>query len=200
MMMQLPGVTERAVEVSAIHDDTLAIWMRNGDERALGLLYDRYGRLVFSIALRITGSHETAEEVTQDTFQQAWQSIAGYRLGHQMGAWLCGIARHRAIDATRSKRERARARESTTLDLLREADLVDTVVLDAEYLDLRGVVRQALGELPASQRQALELAYYGGLTCNEIADRTGTPPGTVRSRMRLGMSRLRESLASYVRE
>jgi RNA polymerase sigma-70 factor, ECF subfamily len=199
MTMQLTRSPERLAEASAIHDDTLATLMCTGDERALGMLYDRYGRLVFSIALRITGSPETAEEVTQDTFQQAWQGIGGYRLGHQMGAWLCGIARHRAIDATRSKRERARARESVTIDGLHElADQTHSVALDAEYLDLRGVIRQALHELPAAQRQTLELAYFGGLTCDEIAHRTNTPRGTVRSRLRLGMSRLRGALAPYM--
>lgn len=182
-------------------DETLVLWMRNGDERALGLLYDRYCRLVYAIALRITGSHETAEEVTQDTFQQAWQSIQSYRMGQNLGAWICGIARHRAIDASRSRRERARQREATGLDGLYElADEGTLPAQVAEHQDTRRVVRQALEALPAAQRLTLELAYYGGLTCDEIAARMGTPPGTVRSRLRLGMLRLRGLLEPLARE
>jgi RNA polymerase sigma-70 factor, ECF subfamily len=188
-------------EGGLMHDDMLARSMCNGDERALGQLYDRYGRLVYSIAVRVTGSHETAEEVTQDTFQQAWQSIGSYRVGNHLGAWLCGIARHRAIDAQRSRRERARQREDTNLDsIVAQADDAFAPAQAAEACDLRTTVLRALHALPPTQRQALELAYYGGLTCNEIAARTNTPPGTVRSRLRLGMSRLRMALEPYIRE
>jgi RNA polymerase sigma-70 factor (ECF subfamily) len=158
------------------------------EESALGAIYDRYGRLVYTIALRITGDREAAEEVMQDVFQAVWQGVGSFQPGGSFAAWLTGIARHRAIDLTRSRRYRARARESA----LEEYAASDSAAADA--LVLRTVVQEALHELPPTQREAIELAYYGGLTHVEIAGRLGEPVGTVKSRMRLGLTRLRDLL------
>ena len=160
------------------------------EEPALGEIYDRYCRLVYSVALRIVGDREAAEEVVQDVFQAVWQSAGSFQPDGSFSAWLIGITRHRAIDATRSRRFRARARE----DLLDDTRLAARAESPAEALMLRSLVRAALDQLPASQRQAIELAYYGGLTHVEIAARLGEPVGTVKSRMRMGMLRLREIL------
>ncbi|MBK9711199.1 MAG: sigma-70 family RNA polymerase sigma factor [Kouleothrix sp.] len=160
------------------------------EEPALGAIYDRYGRLVYSIALRIVGDRESAEEVVQDVFQAVWQSAGSFQPSGNFSAWLIGIARHRAIDATRSRRHRSRAREEL-LDDDRVAGVSDRSM---DEMVLRSVVRTALDRLPPSQRQAIELAYYGGLTHIEIAARLGEPVGTVKSRMRMGMQRLREIL------
>jgi RNA polymerase sigma-70 factor (ECF subfamily) len=158
---------------------------------ALGALYDRYYRLVYAIALRIAGDHQIAEEVTQDVFHAIWQSANTFQPGGNGLSWLMGIARHRAIDATRSRRYRARQREMTLLD--------DQNSLDSEQptdrLLVRETVRDALVTLPTAQRQPLTLAFYGGLTHSEIADRLGEPVGTIKSRMRLGMIKLRDLLA-----
>lgn len=160
------------------------------EEPALGEIYDRYSRLVYSVALRIVGERDAAEEVVQDVFQAVWQSAGSFQPDGNFSAWLIGITRHRAIDATRSRRFRARARE----DLLDDTRLGAGAESPAEALMLRSLVRAALDQLPASQRQAIELAYYGGLTHAEIAARLGEPVGTVKSRMRMGMLRLREIL------
>jgi RNA polymerase sigma-70 factor (ECF subfamily) len=163
------------------------------EESALGLIYDRYSRLIYTIALRIVGDRESAEEVVQDVFHAVWQSASSFQPSGNFSAWLIGIARHRAIDATRARRYRARARE----ELLDDERIIGSARSTEEYaevLTLRAMVRAALAELPTAQRQAIELGYYGGLSHVEIAARLGEPVGTVKSRMRMGLMKLRELL------
>jgi RNA polymerase sigma-70 factor (ECF subfamily) len=174
-------------------DEELIARVRWHEEPALAAIYDRYSRLIYTIALRIVGDRESAEEVVQDVFQAVWQSAGSFQPTGNFSAWLIGIARHRAIDATRSRRHRARAREEL-LDDERVANRGGEGDGYADALMLRAVVRAALAELPASQRQAIELGYYGGLTHTEIATQLGEPVGTVKSRMRMGMMKLRELL------
>ena len=184
--------TTAAHEISSVApDEELIARVCWREEPALGAIYDRYSRLIYTIALRIVGDREVAEEVVQDVFQAVWQSAGSFQPSGNFSAWLIGIARHRAIDATRSRRHRARAREEQ-LDDERVAGQGGTG--EADMLMLRAVVRAALAELPASQRQAIELGYYGGLTHSEIAAQLGEPVGTVKSRMRLGLIKLRELL------
>jgi RNA polymerase sigma-70 factor (ECF subfamily) len=184
--------TGRARPGGAPADEELIARVSWREEPALGEIYDRYNRLVYSIALRIVGDRESAEEVVQDVFQAVWLSAGSFQPSGSFSAWLIGITRHRAIDATRSKRYRARARE----DLLDDTRLAGAGESAADTLMLRSVVRAALEQLPHSQRQAIELAYYGGLTHNEIAVRLGEPVGTIKSRMRMGLMKLRELLAA----
>lgn len=162
------------------------------EEPALGTIYDRYHRLIFTIALRIVGDRELAEEVVQDVFQAVWLSAGSFQPSGSFAAWLVGIARHRAIDATRSRRFRARARE----ELLDDDRVMRVAAADgpADSLLLRAVVRAALAQLPAAQRQVIELGYYGGLTHAEIAARLGEPVGTIKSRMRTGLLKLKDLL------
>jgi len=184
----------RATQQATVSDEELIALVQRRQEAALGAIYDRYIRLIYAIALRITGDRETAEEVVQDVFQNVWQAAGSFQPGvGSLSAWLMSIARHRAIDATRSKRERARAREQTLDDLQPRGDDSN---LDREVAQrmLRDTVRQALDTLPSSQRQAIELAYYGGLTRAEIAERLNEPLGTVKTRLRLGLVKLRDLL------
>ena len=183
----------RAHLAGAPPDEELIARVRWQEEPALAAIYDRYSRLIYTIALRIVGDRESAEEVTQDVFQAVWQSAGSFQPTGNFSAWLVGIARHRAIDATRSRRHRARARE----ELLDDQRLIGRGEAGDGYADalmLRAVVRTALAELPAAQRQAIELGYYGGLTHSEIAAQLGEPVGTVKSRMRMGLLKLRELL------
>jgi RNA polymerase sigma-70 factor (ECF subfamily) len=182
----------RARRPGAPPDEELIARVCWREEPALGEIYDRYGRLVYSVVLRIVGDRGAAEEVVQDVFQAVWQSAGSFQPTGSFTAWLIGIARHRAIDATRSRRYRSRARE----DMLDDTRLAGVLGGDspADALLMRSVVRGALDQLPASQRQAIELAYYGGLTHTEIAARLGEPVGTVKSRMRIGLLRLRQLL------
>ena len=178
-------------DVAALRDEELLALIVRRESAALGALYDRYGRLVFTIALRITGDRETAEEVTQDAFQNVWQSAGGFQSSSgAFSSWLMGIARHRAIDATRSRRFRARAREED-LSFEHPSDDANSPESQATARLLRETVYAALSELPPAQRQAIELAYYGGLTRTEIAEKLGEPLGTVKTRLRLGLQKLK---------
>lgn len=184
-------------DVHQLRDEELLALVVRREEAALGALYDRYGALVYTIALRITGDRQTAEEVVQDVFQAIWQTAGSFQPGLGAAAsWVVGIARHRAIDATRSKRERARTREQTIEGGV-FADPDGNPDASAVQIDLREAVRSALDTLPPSQRQAVELAYYGGLTRVEIADRLGEPIGTVKTRLRLGLLKLRDLLRPF---
>ncbi len=165
--------------------------LRQRDEAALAALYDRYGGLVYTLALRIVGDRELAQEMLQDVFLRCWDHAATFRPGRgAVSAWLLGIARNRAIDLLRSRQHQARLREREPLPSADapgapgQPDMSDLVVL-------RQTVRAALDTLPSRQRQAIELAYYGGLPQREIARLLGEPLGTVKTRMRAGLERLR---------
>ena len=186
-------MASQRTDIAALRDEELLGLIAHGDEQALGALYDRHGRLVFAIALRVTGDRLTAEEVTQDVFQIVWQQTAAFRAASgTVPAWIIGITRHRAIDRIRSQRHKARQRDSPIDDTV-AAVLTDTADV-ADEAAIRSDVRAALGSLPVEQRQVLELAYYGGLTAGEIASSIGTPIGTVKTRLRLGLTKLRAAL------
>jgi RNA polymerase sigma-70 factor (ECF subfamily) len=160
---------------------------------ALEELYDRYKTRAYSIAYRITNDATLAEDVVQDAFLGAWRNAARYVEGRgSVKTWLLSIVHHRSIDAIR------RRRPTTELPEI-DAGLPDALTLPDVWgevsagLDAESV-REALVALSDVQREALELAYFGGLTQQEIAERTGTPLGTVKSRMRLGLLAMRRSL------
>jgi RNA polymerase sigma-70 factor (ECF subfamily) len=191
----MPSRQSEDTELPNLPDELLIDLIVQRDETALGELYDRYASLVYSIALRITGDRQTAEEVMQDVFQNIWQTAGGFR--RQSGAvvgWIIGISRHRALDALRSKRERARNRELTGMDSAYPLPSNSGIEQDLEQRVLREVVRAALADLPLTQRQVIEMAYYGGMTQTEIAEQLGEPLGTIKTRLRLGLSKLRELL------
>lgn len=180
--------------VAGLSDHTLLAHVVRRDEAALAALYDRYSVLAFTIALRITGDRAVAEEVLQDVFHAVWRSAGGFRPPGSVAAWLVGIARHRAIDATRTASFRARLREhglGPALELAADDQPEDQAArrLAAER------VRAALGRLPRAQREAIALAYYGGLSQTEIAAHTGASLGTVKTRLRLAILSLRRALA-----
>ncbi len=162
-----------------------------GDHGEIEILYDRYGAMAFALASRITGDAALAEDVVQDAFIGAWRNAARYEQGRgSVKTWLLSIVHHRAIDAIRRRRPTAELPEpdgGPTPEPLTLPDLWPEV---AGRLD-RDTVVAALSTLSDVQREALELGYFGGLTQQEIADRTGTPLGTVKSRMRLGLLSLR---------
>ena len=167
-------------------------------EHALGLLYDRYNQLLYTIALRMTGDRSVAEEVIQDVFNAVWQSADGFRTDGNVKLWLIGITRHRAIDTTRVRNFHAH-NDAMALDELRYTSTAiepETQVL--ALLD-REQIQHALLDLPPVQRNAIELAYYAGCTCAEIAARTGVPLGTVKTRLRLGVAKLRLLLFTDLR-
>jgi RNA polymerase sigma-70 factor, ECF subfamily len=165
-----------------------------GDHGALAELYDRHARLVFSLALRILQNRADAEDVVQDVFTQVWAQAARYDTARgAVAAWMLMMARTRAIDRLRSRSSRpetvsdARVVEEVPDATARQ----DLQLLSAEQVE---TLQDALNALPVAQRVTLELAYYEGLTHAEIADRLSEPLGTVKTRIRQAVIKLRESL------
>ena len=165
----------------------------DGELAALEELYDRYSTMAYSIANRIIGDPAAAEDAVQDAFLGAWRNAARYAAGRgSVKTWLLAIVHHRSIDAVRRRRPTTALpeREDVPPPALTSPDIWGEVSasLDAD------TVRDALATLPGPQREAIELAYFGGLTQQEVAERTGTPLGTVKSRMRLGLLAMRRTL------
>lgn len=164
-----------------------------GHADALEGLYDRYSSMAYAIALRITADPGTAEDVVQDAFLGAWRNAARYAGSRgSVKTWLLSIVHHRAIDAVRRRRPTAALAE-TSDPVPTALSLPDIWPEVADNLD-RAVIAAALDSLSTVQREAIELAYFGGLTQQEIAERTGAPLGTVKSRVRLGLLALRRAL------
>ena len=164
---------------------------------ALGALYDRYGRLVFSLALQVVRDRETAEEVTQDVFYQLWQNAATFRPEQaRLTTWMTSITRYRAIDVLRKRRSRPEKdslewAEVSPSSLPRSGDGPEEL---ADLLLQQQQVRQAVASLSPDQQAVLSLAYFQGLSHSEIAAQLNQPLGTVKTRIRLAMQRLRELL------
>ena len=171
-----------------------------GDERALGVLYDRYGTLAYSLAAAIVPDAADAEEVVADAFAQMWRTAAAFDAGRgSVVAWVSTIVRTRSLDLIRSQKRRARALEQAAVmsDEGSSPGLSTGGVLPdraAESSEAQVLVRRALGDLPPPQRLVLELAYFGGLSQTEIATHLNEPLGTVKTRMRSGMEKLRVTL------
>jgi RNA polymerase sigma factor (sigma-70 family) len=162
-----------------------------GDDDALGVLYDRFGRLAYRLAFRILRDRALAEDAVQEAFLAVWRSADAYKRERaKPSTWILTVVHRRAVDLVR----REQVRRGEPLEVAPEPS-VGPVDEDAVRRDRRAAVQAALTELPGEQRQALELAYYGGLTQSELAERLGVPLGTVKSRMFAGLGRLRELLA-----
>jgi RNA polymerase sigma-70 factor (ECF subfamily) len=191
MTQAAPWPTDGALCTERERDARLAARIAAGDDLALGALYDRYGRLVYCLARRVTGSASGAEDVTQDAFASLWEQIERFDTGRgSLKAYVCTIAYRRAVDWVRREVSSARRAQAGAA---RAADIVDPpdAALAAYDLDrLRG----ALGDLPGEQREAVVLAYYHGLTYRQVADRLGIPEGTAKSRLRLALARLRTTM------
>ena len=181
-------------------DSALVARAASGDERALGELYDRFGGMAFSLASAVVGEPADAEEVVADAFAQIWRSAAGFDPGRgSVTAWVATIVRTRALDLVRSRRRRARVLEEAAVvtdegEALVLAPTAESPDRGAELSDTAAIVRRSLAELPAPQRRVIELAYFGGLSQSEIAAELSEPLGTVKTRMRAGMERLRQAL------
>jgi RNA polymerase sigma-70 factor, ECF subfamily len=194
--MSEPSEPLRLRVPSAVDDADRNVLARvaTGELDAFEELYDRYKTMAYSIAYRITNDATLAEDVVQDAFLGAWRNAARYIEGRgSVKTWLLSIVHHRAIDAIRRRRATRELPDSTDAPPA-ELTTPDIWAEVASGLDAE-MVRGALDVLTAPQREAIELAYFGGLTQHEIAERTGTPLGTVKSRMRLGLMAMRRALA-----
>jgi RNA polymerase sigma-70 factor (ECF subfamily) len=196
----------RDVDQGAGEPDSASLVRRmlHGDEHALGALYDRWHPLVHAVVLRILRQRDHVEDVVEAAFWQAWQQAGRFETTRgSVQTWLLTIARRRALDRVRHlKRLRGESLEGVSgggVPVRWQAAEGDPAV-DAESAESRRIVLIALSELPAEQREALDLAYFGGFSQSEIARRTGEPLGTVKTRMRLAMQKLKARLLSLYEE
>jgi RNA polymerase sigma-70 factor (ECF subfamily) len=161
--------------------------MKAGDQRAMAELYDRYSSIVYAVALRVLGDTGKAEDVLQEVFLQLWKNPGAFDSARgSLGAWLAVITRNRAIDTLRKRRP--------------ETDIEDVIISvspdlagDADRSRAAEKVRGVLGTMPTTQRSALEMAYFEGMSHSEIASKTGEPLGTIKTRIRAGLTALRKA-------
>jgi RNA polymerase sigma-70 factor (ECF subfamily) len=183
----------------AAHADRLAIdRIANGDHDALGDLYDRHGRLIYSLALRVVRDQGEAEDIVQEVFAQVWQQASRYREARgNVIAWMLTVTRSRAIDRLRRRASRPQhaGEDSAVTEIADGAPAIDEQLAWAgRAVQIRG----ALESLPLLQRIAIELAFYEGLTHAEVAERLELPLGTIKTRIRQGLLKLRDQLTGTV--
>jgi RNA polymerase sigma-70 factor (ECF subfamily) len=177
-------------------DDRLITGIASAQTEALGVLYDRYGRLVYSLAVRILNDEGLAEEVTQDVFTQCWNKAGQYRSEQgKVITWLTSMARNRSIDLLRRRNVRPEGHQvgwadGTSPDLPDPLDVEAAVEVDQD----RHRLLTAIAVLPDEQKRVLALSYFQGLSHQEISDTLGEPLGTVKTRLRLAMQKLRQTL------
>ncbi len=168
-------------------DSSLLALVQTGDEHAMASLYDRYSKLVYSVALRVLRDPAAAEDVLQEVFMQIWRNPDSFTAARgSLGGWLAIVSRNRSIDTLRRKRP------STNVDdvpLAAPGNLTD----EAERNSLMGLARGVIQKLPLEQRKTLEMAFFDGLTHSEIAEMTGDPLGTVKTRIRSALLTLRKA-------
>jgi len=177
-------------QLAHLSDEALVLLAARSEESALAELYDRYGRAAYGLALRVLRDPELAEDAVQEAFLTLWRTAARFVPERSKAStWILTLVHRRAVDAVR----REQRRRTDSLDWAAEPS-VEGVDEDAWLRLQRERVQEALRKLPDAQREALELAYYGGLSQSELAERLGQPLGTIKSRLFGGLSRLRELL------
>jgi len=182
-----------------VHKDErdLIARLSNGDPAALEIIYDRYSATVCGLAMRIAANRADAEEITLETFSQLWKQAARFDPARgSLASWLFMTARNRALDWVRSRGSNADSMAHAVLTV-NDRVLHDSPERDSREDARRQAVRYTLAELSASHREALEMAYYGGLSYSEIAARTGEPLGTIKSRIAEGLVKLRAVSAKF---
>ncbi|CAN5685099.1 sigma-70 family RNA polymerase sigma factor [soil metagenome] len=193
----LPGALPER-ETPESRDVALVQQMAGGDESALAVLYDRWAERIHSLVYVMLREADDAEDVVEETFWQAWRTADRHAPSRgSVSTWLLMIARSRALDRLRV---RGRSREDAAGEFsdpvqLESASGADSPLLQAEQAEHREFITQALGELPVEQRQVVEMSFFDGLSHSQIAARTGEPLGTVKTRIRLAMRKLREQLS-----
>jgi RNA polymerase sigma factor (sigma-70 family) len=183
-------------EHAHLSDEAVVALVARSNDSALGELYDRYSRIAYGLALRVVRDKALAEDAVQDAFLDLWRSAARFRPERSKAStWILTLVHRRAVDLVRrEERRRGEPLESV-------AEPTGDVTDEAAWLGLERVrVRDALRQLPDQQREALELAYFGGFTQSELAERLGEPLGTIKSRMFNGLARLRDILSDAVPE
>ncbi len=180
-------------DYSGFPDEALLALAAHEDEGALAELYDRYGRPAYGLALRIVRDPALAEDAVQEAFLTLWRTATSFRSDRaKPSTWILTLVHRRAVDVVRREERRRAAPLETSEEPEAYGPATDEEI---ELTDRRRIVQEALRQLPDDQREALELAYYGGLTQSELAERLSVPLGTIKSRMFTGLRRLRDLLA-----
>jgi RNA polymerase sigma-70 factor (ECF subfamily) len=175
-----------------LSDEAVVALVARSDDEALGELYDRFGRVAYAVALRVLRDERLAEDAVQDAFLTAWRTAGRFMPERaKASTWLLTLVHRRAVDLVRREDRRRTEPIEAAGEPADDASAQEAVWLRYE----RERVQAALRQLPDQQREALELAYYGGFTQSELAERLGQPVGTIKSRMFAGLSRLRDLLA-----
>jgi RNA polymerase sigma-70 factor (ECF subfamily) len=186
-----PNRRPRQADIRALADEELMQLVRDGETRAFEVIFDRHSGAAFSLAYRMCGRQAMAEDVVQEAFVSLWRSGARYEATRgSVRTWVLSVVRNRAIDAFR----REEAKGSRDVGEEGMAERMPAPVLtetEVERRDEARQIRKALGELPPDQRQVIELAYFGGFTHSQIANMLALPSGTVKGRMRLGLTKMR---------
>jgi len=188
-------------DLSEARDRDLMARLRRGDEEAFRGLFHRYAPTAKALAQRVVRQSHLAEEIVQEAFMAVWRDPGAYD-GERgsVRSWLMGMVHHRAVDLVRREEAHRRRAEAAIPQAIEEqADHADDVVQQLGLPEERRIVRAALADLPGEQRDVLELMYFDGLSQSQIAEKTGIPLGTVKSRTMLGMRRMRDMLAEVER-
>ena len=191
----------RSAEPAGAHDEELLLRVEGGDDRAFRELFARYAAIANALAFRLVRQAQVAEEIVQEAFLAVWRNPERYdRTRGSVRSWLLGTVHHRAVDAVRREQaQRRRAEQAAAVVPALEEDPIDDVVAAIDLPRDRRLVRRALSELPDEQRDVIRWMYFEGLSQSQIAERTGLPLGTVKSRTLLGIRRLRASLEGLER-
>ncbi|HYF28234.1 MAG TPA: sigma-70 family RNA polymerase sigma factor [Baekduia sp.] len=186
--------------LAALADEDLMQLVRRGDSAAFEVIYERHSSAAYSLAYRMTGARGQAEDVVQEAFLSLWRSGARYdRARGSVRTWVLGIVHNRAIDSLRRAGVHDRRRAATDDDSIAERmEAPDRTDAEAARRGEAREVRRALLTLPAEQSRVIELAYFGGFTHSEIATMLGSPIGTIKGRMRLGLEKMRVQLGDAV--
>ncbi len=180
-----------------LSDVDLLLVLRNGQTQALGMIYDRYSRLVYSLAFKILANAEEAEDITQEIFVSLWQRNAYNPARGSLSSFLTTMTRSRSIDKLRSRGSRYRFLQRWE-GIIRSDTVMATPLEQVSMGERSQIIRAALEELSPNERQVLEIAYFGGLSQSEIAESLDIPLGTVKTRSRQGLLKLRQALQGYV--
>lgn len=189
----------RPVDLRGLADEELMELVDAGDTRAFEVIFDRHSGAGYSLALRMCGRRALAEDIVQEAFLSLWRSGSGYdRARGSVRSWVLSAVHNRAVDALRRTGAKA-GRDVSDEGIAERLPARDATDAEVERREESRRVRSALDELPADQRQVIELAYFGGLSHSQIAEMLDLPPGTVKGRMRLGLTKMRSALGEETR-
>jgi RNA polymerase sigma-70 factor, ECF subfamily len=183
--------------VDGVTDEDLMRGLQAADADALSLLYDRYSGVLKALIMRVVRNEPEADDLLQEIFMEVWHHAASYseQKGKPLG-WMVTLARRRSIDRLRKRQSHARAEERLQHEAESQPDawMHNTIDADLEMSDMRGVLSQIIASLPPAQQQAIDLAFFQGMSQREIAVHTGIPLGTIKTRLELGLKKISDGL------